>query len=49
MSKKIGLHELDVKDPLRADHILWNRQADPLTRRGFLRGSGLLLLGLFRR
>lgn len=38
--KKIGLHELYRQDPVDADRHLWGREADPLTRRGFLRGSG---------
>jgi len=38
--KKRGIHELYGKDPSAADKILWGREADPLTRRGFLtRGS----------
>lgn len=45
MNKKIGLHELYAKDPLAADRMLWGREADPVTRRGFLRGSGLAAMG----
>ena len=36
-----GLHELYAEDPARADALLWGRRADPRTRRGFLRDSGL--------
>jgi len=36
-----GIHELYRKDPNLADKCLWDRQADPVTRRGFIKGSGL--------
>ena len=39
-----GIHELYGDDAGRADRLLWGRIADPLTRRGFLRGSGLAAL-----
>ena len=39
--RKIGIHELYARAPERADLDLWGREADPLTRRGFLKGSGL--------
>ena len=45
MKKKVGLHELYASDPERADRLLWGRDADPVTRRGFLRGSGLAAMG----
>jgi DMSO/TMAO reductase YedYZ molybdopterin-dependent catalytic subunit len=41
MEKKVGIHELYAEDAGEADRILWGRQVDPVTRRGFLRGSGL--------
>ncbi|MDX1403968.1 MAG: sulfite oxidase [Woeseiaceae bacterium] len=41
MSKKLGIHELYAQDPVTADRRLWGREVDPVTRRGFLRGSGL--------
>jgi len=41
MKKKVGIHELYAADADKADLLLWNRKADPVTRRGFLRGSGL--------
>ena len=34
-----GLHELYRDDPEAADARVWGRQSDPVTRRGFLRGS----------
>jgi DMSO/TMAO reductase YedYZ molybdopterin-dependent catalytic subunit len=39
--KKIGIHKLYEKDPIAADELVWGRKPDPLTRRGFLRNSGL--------
>jgi DMSO/TMAO reductase YedYZ molybdopterin-dependent catalytic subunit len=36
-----GIHELYAEDPERADRLLWGRRVDPVSRRGFLRGSGL--------
>lgn len=41
MKKKSGIHALYASDPVAADKALWGRETDPLTRRGFLRGSGL--------
>lgn len=41
MKKKKGIHELYADDPAAADRALWGRETDPVTRRGFLRGSGL--------
>ncbi|MFK7888824.1 MAG: sulfite oxidase [Gammaproteobacteria bacterium] len=38
---RIGLHALYAKDALTADQLLWGRQSDPMTRRGFLRNAGL--------
>ncbi|MEH6580493.1 MAG: sulfite oxidase [Halioglobus sp.] len=37
----IGIHELYRKDPDKADKQLWGRDVDPLTRRGFVKKSGL--------
>ena len=42
--KKAGLHELYRRDPEAADWQLWGREADPLTRRAFLRNSGYLAM-----
>ncbi len=39
-----GLHELYREDPLKADREIWGRIADPISRRGFLRKSGLLTM-----
>ena len=39
--KNRGIHELFGEDPVRADRLVWGRVASPVTRRGFLRGSGL--------
>lgn len=41
MKKSRGLHELYANDPLLADDLLWGRASDPVSRRGFMRGSGL--------
>ncbi|WP_282776239.1 sulfite oxidase [Phaeodactylibacter xiamenensis] len=43
--KKVGLHELYAKDPIEADRLLWGRESDPETRRGFLRKGALLAIG----
>ena len=39
-----GIHELYAKDPAIADKILWGREVDPVSRRGFLKKSGLLAM-----
>lgn len=39
--KTVGLHELYARDPLAADRLLWGRESNPLTRRGFLKKSAL--------
>ena len=36
-----GIHELYAADALSADDQLWGRRTDKVTRRGFLKGSGL--------
>lgn len=36
-----GIFELYRQDKLSADKRIWGRETDPVTRRGFLRGSGL--------
>jgi len=43
--KKIGLHKLYAKDPIEADRLLWGRESDPETRRGFLRKGAMLAIG----
>ena len=45
MKKIIGLHKLYEKNSVLADEMLWGRKSDPLTRRGFLRKSGLISMG----
>lgn len=44
MADKKGIHNLYASDPLAADRLLWGRETDSLTRRGFLRRSGLLAM-----
>lgn len=39
-----GINELYHQDPIAADDNLWGRKSNPLTRRGFLKGSGLSAL-----
>ena len=39
-----GIHELYANDPERADQLVWGRQVDPVTRRGFLKKSSLLAM-----
>ena len=43
-NKKPGIHELYTQDPVAADHLVWGRQTDPLTRRGFLTQSSLIAM-----
>ena len=38
--QKVGIHAFYARDPQRADWLLWGRKPNPITRRGFLRGSG---------
>ena len=35
------MHRLYAEDPAKADQRIWGRAVDPVSRRGFLRGSGL--------
>ncbi len=39
--KKRGIHELYGEDAEHADYLIWGRKSDPISRRGFLKGSGL--------
>lgn len=39
-----GLHEIYRQDPERADRLLWGRTGCPLSRRGFLKSSGLVAM-----
>jgi DMSO/TMAO reductase YedYZ molybdopterin-dependent catalytic subunit len=41
MSEKKGVHELYAADPEIADELVWGRKSDKLSRRGFVKGSGL--------
>ena len=41
MKKKIGLHELYAKNPKQADEWVWGRKPEELSRRGFIKRSGL--------
>ena len=41
MTSKRGIHRLYAEDPMTADRRLWGRKVDPVSRRGFLRGTGL--------
>jgi DMSO/TMAO reductase YedYZ molybdopterin-dependent catalytic subunit len=43
-NKKRGIHALYAADPLAADDTLWGRRSNPITRRGFLSGSGLVAM-----
>ena len=42
--RKRGIHSLYRDDPLAADKAVWGRETDPVTRRGFLKGSGLVAM-----
>lgn len=46
-SKNVALtiDQLYDQDPIAADRKLWGRTSDPLSRRGFLKKSGLMALG----
>lgn len=49
MSKKefeeVNLSDLYAKDPENADKILWGRETDPKSRRGFLKKGALAFMG----
>ena len=42
MMKKIGIHKLYSQNPIVADRLLWDRETDPISRRGFLGNVGLI-------
>jgi DMSO/TMAO reductase YedYZ molybdopterin-dependent catalytic subunit len=42
--KKRGIHELYGTDPIRADELVWGRKSNPVTRRGFIGGGGLVAM-----
>lgn len=41
------IRELYAENPEKADWLVWGRQVDPITRRGFLQKSGLLAMTAF--
>lgn len=43
-TKPRGIHELYAEDPVAADRKLWDREVDPVSRRGFLKRSSLLAM-----
>ena len=43
-NKKRGIHELYADDPVNADEVVWGRQTNPITRRGFLTQSSLIAM-----
>lgn len=40
-----GIHELYAEDAEQADRLIWGREVDPVSRRGFLKKGGLLAMG----
>jgi len=42
--KNRGIHALYAQDPVKADDLVWGRQTDPITRRGFLTQSSLIAM-----
>lgn len=46
MKKERGLHELFRSDPIMADDLLWGRKTSAVSRRGFLKSTGLLTMGI---
>ena len=42
--KLISINELYQQDPIAADKIAWGRESKAVSRRGFLKKSGLLTL-----
>lgn len=42
---RIRLTQALRQDPVAADRLLWGRESHPVTRRGFMRRSGLLAMG----
>lgn len=43
-NKEMGIHQLYREDAELADKLIWGRQVDSASRRGFLRKSGLLAM-----
>jgi DMSO/TMAO reductase YedYZ molybdopterin-dependent catalytic subunit len=46
MSSKKGIHSLYAENATEADQLVWGRQCNPRTRRGFLRGCGLAAMSV---
>lgn len=42
--KTIGIHEAYMKDPIKADLDIFDREVEPTSRRGFLKKSSLLAM-----
>ncbi len=40
----VGIHELYAEDPIAADKLLWGRETEANSRRGFLKKSGLIAM-----
>lgn len=43
--RQLGINELYQKHPEEADKMLWGRESDPESRRGFLKKGALLFMG----
>jgi len=43
-AKERGIHELYAENPVAADNLVWGRQTDPMTRRGFLSNGSLVAM-----
>lgn len=43
-NKTRGIHELYAADPVKADELVWGREVDRITRRGFLTKGGLVAM-----
>ena len=44
INHKLAINALYQQDPLAADRLLWGRLSDGLSRRGFLKNSGLVAM-----
>lgn len=45
ISSETSIQQLYQQDPIKADQLLWGRQANPISRRGFLSKSSVMALG----
>jgi DMSO/TMAO reductase YedYZ molybdopterin-dependent catalytic subunit len=43
-NKERGIHELYAEDPVAADDLVWGRESDLITRRGFLTRGGIVAM-----